>query len=95
MDTETNAKYDRIGIGYRQVRLPDPRLSALIHSALAGASTVVNVGAGTGSYEPTDAAVTAVDPSRVMLDQHPGTVKVLAGAEQLPFLTSPSTPRWP
>lgn len=79
------ATYDRIGVGYRRVRRPDPRLAALIHDALDGARTVVNVGAGTGSYEPVDADVTAVDPSQVMLGQHPGRRKVLAGAERLPF----------
>ncbi|MFD8087771.1 class I SAM-dependent methyltransferase [Kitasatospora sp. NPDC059722] len=77
--------YDSIGAGYRDTRRPDPRLAALIGRALAGARTVVNVGAGTGSYEPADAAVTAVDPSRVMLDQHPGATKVRAAAEHLPF----------
>ncbi|MGP4001782.1 class I SAM-dependent methyltransferase [Streptomyces sp. 8N706] len=79
------AVYDRIGLGYREVRRPDPRLAALIHDALDGARTVVNVGAGAGSYEPPDAEVTAVDPSRVMLDQHPGAHRVQAGAENLPF----------
>ncbi|WP_037837465.1 class I SAM-dependent methyltransferase [Streptomyces sp. NRRL S-244] len=79
------AAYDRIGIGYKRVRLPDPRLGALIGQALGGARTVVNVGAGAGSYEPQDAEVTAVDPSQVMLDQHPGPRKVKAGAEELPF----------
>ncbi|AJC53209.1 class I SAM-dependent methyltransferase [Streptomyces sp. 769] len=76
---------DRIGIGYRRGRQPDPRLAALIRGALAGARTVVNAGASAGSYEPMDAEVTAVDPSQVMLDQHPGSRKVLAGAEELPF----------
>jgi hypothetical protein len=61
------ATYDRIGVGYRQVRLPDPRLAALIQQALDQARTVVNVGTGTGSYEPEHAHVTAVDPSQVML----------------------------
>ncbi|WP_329457966.1 class I SAM-dependent methyltransferase [Streptomyces sp. NBC_01497] len=77
--------YDRIGVGYRAVRRPDPRLAALLRSALGDARTVVNVGAGAGSYEPEDLAVTAVEPSQVMLDQHPGPVKVRAGAEELPF----------
>jgi SAM-dependent methyltransferase len=77
--------YDSIGIGYRQIRRPDPRLATLIHQALAGARTVVNVGAGAGSYEPPDAEVTAVDPSQVMLDQHPGATKIRAFAEELPF----------
>ncbi|MGW1225626.1 class I SAM-dependent methyltransferase [Streptomyces sp. NPDC001515] len=82
---DTAAVYDRIGLGYRKVRRPDARLTALIRRALAGARTVVNVGAGTGSYEPDGFEVTAVDPSRVMLDQHPGRDKVLAAAEALPF----------
>ncbi|MFF4101232.1 class I SAM-dependent methyltransferase [Streptomyces sp. NPDC001903] len=82
---EPAAAYDRIGIGYKNVRRPDPRLGALIRQALGGARTVVNVGAGAGSYEPEDAEVTAVDPSQVMLDQHPGPRKVKAGAEELPF----------
>ncbi|NEC24910.1 class I SAM-dependent methyltransferase [Streptomyces parvus] len=79
------ATYDRIGIGYRNVRRADPRLAALIHQSLGEARTVVNIGAGSGSYEPERAEVTAVDPSQVMLDQHPGSKKVLAGAEDLPF----------
>jgi SAM-dependent methyltransferase len=79
------AIYDRIGTGYKHIRHPDPRLHALIGQALAGARTIVNVGAGAGSYEPADADVTAVDPSQVMLDQHPGIAKVKAGAEDLPF----------
>ncbi|NED82482.1 SAM-dependent methyltransferase, partial [Streptomyces sp. SID11233] len=58
--------YDRIGVGYRRVRQADPRLAALIREGLGGARTVVNVGAGTGSYEPVDAEVVAVDPSQVM-----------------------------
>jgi hypothetical protein len=51
--------YDRIGVGYHSVRRPDPRLAALLHDALGDARTVVNVGAGAGSYEPEDLAVTA------------------------------------
>src|SRR5690242_4312580 len=80
-----SATYDRIGIGYSDIRRPDPRLHALIGQALGSVHTVLNIGAGTGSYEPEDADVTAVDPSQVMLDQHPGTRKVKAGAEALPF----------
>lgn len=80
-----SATYDRIGFGYSGIRRPDPRLHALIGQALGDARTVVNVGAGTGSYEPEGVDVTAVDPSQVMLDQHPGTKKVKAGAEALPF----------
>ncbi|MGK4579131.1 methyltransferase domain-containing protein [Kitasatospora sp. HPMI-4] len=80
-----SATYDRIGIDYSRIRRPDPRLHALIGQALEGAHMVVNVGAGAGSYEPERSEVTAVDPSQVMLDQHPGATKVKAGAEALPF----------
>ncbi|WP_234354831.1 hypothetical protein [Streptomyces sp. NRRL WC-3618] len=67
-----SATYDRIGIGYSDIRRPDRRLHALIGQVLGSVHTVVNVGAGTGSYEPEAADVTAVDPSQVMLDQHLG-----------------------
>ncbi|EFG65016.1 MerR-family transcriptional regulator [Streptomyces sp. SPB074] len=67
------------------MRRADPRLAALIREGLGGARRVVNVGAGAGSYEPEGAEVVAVDPSRVMLDQHPGRWKVRAGASRLPF----------
>ncbi|MFF2467958.1 methyltransferase domain-containing protein [Streptomyces mirabilis] len=63
-----SATYDRIGIGYSDIRRPDPRLHALIGQALGSVHTVLNIGAGTGSYEPEDADVTAVDASQVMLD---------------------------
>jgi SAM-dependent methyltransferase len=79
--------YDRIGVGYRQVRRPDPRIAARIEAALGDARTVLNVGAGTGSYEPTDREVTAVEPSQVMIDQRPedAAPAVQASAEALPF----------
>jgi hypothetical protein len=79
--------YDRIGVGYNQLRRPDPRLEALITEALGGAQSVVNVGAGAGSYEPGSARVVAVEPSEVMLAQHPGATRVRASAEWLPFPT--------
>lgn len=83
----SDAAYDRIGIGYRQVRRPDPRIAARIEAALGDARTVLNVGAGTGSYEPAEREVTAVEPSRVMIDQRPaGSAPVVrASAEALPF----------
>ncbi|MCX4783250.1 class I SAM-dependent methyltransferase [Streptomyces sp. NBC_01264] len=84
-DGGQTAKYDRIGVGYREVRRPDPRLAALIAGGLGDARTVVNVGAGAGSYEPDDREVTAVDPSQVMLDQHPGIRKIKGVAGELPF----------
>jgi SAM-dependent methyltransferase len=79
--------YDRIGVGYRPVRQPDPRIAARLEAALGDARTVVNVGAGTGSYEPAGREVTAVEPSRVMIDQRPaGAAPVVqASAEALPF----------
>jgi SAM-dependent methyltransferase len=81
------AAYDRIGVGYRQVRRPDPRIAARIETALGDARTVLNVGAGTGSYEPADREVTAVEPSRVMIEQRPADAApvVQASAEALPF----------
>jgi len=77
--------YDRIGVGYAAVRRPDPRLAAMIHQAIGDAETVLNVGAGTGSYEPLDRAVVAVEPSSVMLAQHRGFRRVQGMAEHLPF----------
>ena len=57
------AKYDIIGNNYAALRKPDPRLARIIQGALGSAQTIVNVGAGTGSYEPADRRVTAVEPS--------------------------------
>lgn len=78
-------EYDHIGGGYSSKRLPDPRLEAAIHNALGEATTILNVGAGAGSYEPVDRSVVALEPSRVMLVQHPGQRRVQGVAEQLPF----------
>jgi hypothetical protein len=58
-----DARYDRIGHGYALTRREDPGLRATIHAALGSARSVVNVGAGTGSYEPRDRHVVAVEPS--------------------------------
>jgi SAM-dependent methyltransferase len=78
--------YDRIGVGYSDLRSPDPRLMAAISAALGDARSVVNVGAGTGSYEP-GSDVVAVEPSAVMLSQRPAgaAAAVQAVAEALPF----------
>lgn len=83
----SDARYDRIGRGYAALRRPDPRLATMIHAALDGASSVVNVGAGTGSYEPRGRRVVAVEPSPVMIVQRPaGAAPVVrACAEALPF----------
>jgi SAM-dependent methyltransferase len=81
------AVYDSIGRSYTATRQTEPRIAARIWAALGNARTVVNVGAGTGSYEPTDRQVTAVEPSAVMLAQRPpgAAPAVQAGAESLPF----------
>jgi SAM-dependent methyltransferase len=79
--------YDRIGRNYGAIRRADARLAARIWAALGDARSVVNVGAGTGSYEPTDREVVAVEPSAVMIHQRPpGSATVVqATAEALPF----------
>jgi SAM-dependent methyltransferase len=79
--------YDRIGGSYRRGRQQDPRIAALLWAALGDASPVVNVGAGSGSYEPRDRPVVAVEPSAVMLAQRPAGAApaVQAVAEALPF----------
>jgi SAM-dependent methyltransferase len=81
------ASYDRIGLGYARFRKPDPRIAAKIWSALGDALTVVNVGAGTGSYEPDDRAVLAVEPSNEMVKQRPPSAApcIRAAAERLPL----------
>jgi hypothetical protein len=79
--------YDQIGFGYSHIRRPDPRLGAHITEALGDARTVLNVGAGTGSYEPSDRQVVAVEPSAEMIAQRPpdSAPVVQAQAESLPF----------
>ena len=79
--------YDRIGRRYAQRRRPDPRIAARLHQALGDARKVVNVGAGSGSYEPDDRQVVAVEPSEVMITQRPPDAApvVRAVAEALPF----------
>ena len=63
--------YDTIGTTYTVTRRTDPRIAASIWAALGDARTVLNVGAGTGSYEPPDRDVTAVEPSALMRAQRP------------------------
>jgi SAM-dependent methyltransferase len=79
--------YDRMGIDYRQVRRADPRFEAALWGALGDPQSVVNIGAGAGSYEPTDRKVIAVEPSSVMIAQRPpGSARVIQGvAEALPL----------
>jgi SAM-dependent methyltransferase len=79
--------YETNGDGYAARRRPDPRIAAVIHAALGDARTVLNVGAGAGSYEPADRYVVAVEPSARMRAQRPATaVPALdATAGHLPF----------
>lgn len=81
------ARYDTIGINYEQLRKPDYRIAAQINLALGAASTVLNVGAGTGSYEPSDRQVTAVEPSIEMIRKRHANAApaVQASADGLPF----------
>lgn len=80
--------YGTVGARYSTYRRPDPRIARIVHRALgADAKTVINVGAGAGSYEPAHLRVTPVEPSRSMRGQRPRDLAeaVDATAEQLPF----------
>ena len=79
--------YDTIGATYTVTRRTEQRIAARIWAALGDARTVLNVGAGTGSYEPPDRHVLAVEPSALMRSQRPvDAAPCLAGfAESLPF----------
>jgi SAM-dependent methyltransferase len=80
-------KYDTVGVNYSDLRRPDARIARLIEQALGSAKTVLNVGAGTGSYEPADREVTAIEPSMEMIRQRDASAApVIQGyAEDLPF----------
>ena len=84
----TGERYDTIGTGYRGVRVPDPRIAALIEEALGDAVSVVNVGAGTGSYESPHRKVVGVEPSAEMIRQRaPDAAPCIVGrSEALPFV---------
>lgn len=79
--------YDRIGRGYATTRRADPRIATRIEVAVGDAQSVINVGAGAGSYEPVDRDVIAVEPSREMIAQRrPGAARAICGsAERLPL----------
>lgn len=83
----SDAAYDAIGVGYAHARRPDARIEAQIRAGLGDAAPVLNVGAGTGNYEPAQRWVVAVDPSARMLAQRPaGAAPAVQGvAEALPF----------
>lgn len=81
-----DVNYAPLAGSYPSYRQPDPRLERVIATALGDARTVLNVGAGAGSYEPLDRTVTAVEPSQSMRDQRPaGRPAIDATAESLPF----------
>ena len=85
--TYGDVDYEATGAGYGARRRTDPRIAAIVHAALGDSHSVLNVGAGAGSYEPDDRAVIAVEPSASMRAQRPahaGPV-VNATAEALPF----------
>jgi hypothetical protein len=79
--------YEAHGAGYTSRRQPDPRIASVVHAALGDARTVINVGAGAGSYEPLDRYVVAVEPSAAMRAQRPHHLAPAldATAEHLPF----------
>ena len=79
--------YSTLAVDYANVRRPDPRIGAQLVAALGAARTVLNVGAGTGSYEPTDREVTAVEPSAEMRAKRDPSLPpaIDATADALPF----------
>jgi SAM-dependent methyltransferase len=81
------ARYDAIGSGYAATRREDPRIAAMIYEALGDARTVVNVGAGAGSYEPRDGEVIPIEPSEVMIAQRDPALPpaIQSGAYPLPL----------
>jgi SAM-dependent methyltransferase len=82
-------RYDRAGRTYSLTRQPDPRIAAIVEQALHGMATVANIGAGTGSYEPSTTVI-AVEPSHVMVTQRQADAApaVRAVAEHLPIDTN-------
>ncbi len=87
MNAQRRTAYDRIGSGYGRRRRDEPTFAAAVREALGAAERVLNVGAGTGSYEPDDRQVVALEPSEVMIRQRrPGPYPVVRGvAEAMPF----------
>jgi SAM-dependent methyltransferase len=84
---EHRPSYDEYGAGYPEVRRPEPRWETAIRAALGDAESVVNVGAGTGAYEPRDVRVIAVEPSATMRAQRPpdAAPAIEGRAEALPL----------
>ena len=92
-----NTKYDTIGCNYDELRKPDWRIARIIEGALGHARTVLNVGAGTGSYEPTGRTLVAVEPSMAMIQKRSKAAApvILASADHLPFGDKNSMRPWP
>jgi SAM-dependent methyltransferase len=86
-EADVEPRYERIGPGYTRTRREDPQIRRRIIAALSAARTVVNVGAGAGSYEPTDRYVIAIEPSDVMAAQRPSdrVPAIKASAAHLPL----------
>jgi SAM-dependent methyltransferase len=82
-----DVNYEALGAGYKRQRRTDPRIAAQVHESLGAARTVLNVGAGAGSYEPEDRYVLAIEPSAAMRAQRPGSLApaIDAVAEDLPL----------
>jgi len=87
MSAAQTPAYDRMGLNYSEVRRADPRIEAAIRRALGDAETVLNIGAGAGSYEPADREVVPVEPSPVMIEQRSSQLApaVEGVAESLPL----------
>ena len=84
----TSADFDIVGQHYSSLRRPDPRIAKIIHAELMDAESIINIGAGTGSYEPPGKTITAVEPSETMIAQRvdkENTTVFCASAENLPF----------
>jgi SAM-dependent methyltransferase len=84
---KTHVDYDRHGRSYARFRRTDPSIAARVHEALGDARTVLNVGAGSGSYEPDDRWVLAVEPNATMRAQRPAGAApaIAASAQALPL----------
>src|SRR6187399_1524779 len=82
-----DVNYEATGSGYAVIRRTDPRIEKLVHEALGDARSIVNVGAGAGSYEPPDRHVVAIEPSKAMRAQRPPHLvpAIDAVAENLPL----------
>src|ERR1700759_5701836 len=92
--------YDAHSAGYADQRRPDPRIAALVHAALGPARTVLNVGAGAGSYEPEDRYVIAIEPAAAMRARGPAPLPICrrrstASPKNSRWTTGPSMPPWP